>query len=138
MSIISHLLVVVFLSFLFCHGSSARCFGLINNQLPKRLHLLSKTMTEEKLKHYRASTSSVPEEESIKISDKKHEEKARKEAHHHHDHEKKKKMGNKNGEKDGAVSSSVTWKVREKKRGEPQAEFNLDYLPARTHPPVHN
>nr|GME18579.1 uncharacterized protein LOC109183454 isoform X1 [Ipomoea batatas] len=137
MSIISHLLVVVFLSFLFCHGSSARSFGLINNNhLPKRLHLLSKqTMTEEKLKHYRVSTPSVPEEESIKISDKKHEETARKEAHHHH-HENKKKM-DKNGEKDGDVSS-VTWKVREKKRGEPQAEFNLDYLPARTHPPVHN
>nr|GLL40731.1 uncharacterized protein LOC109183454 isoform X2 [Ipomoea trifida] len=136
MSIISHLLVVVFLSFLFCHGSSARSFGLINNQLPKRLHLLSKTMTEEKLKHYRVTTPSLPEEESIEISDKKHEETTRKEAHLNHHDDNKKKM-DKNGEKDGEVSS-VTWKVREKKRGEPQEEFNLDYLPARTHPPVHN
>ncbi|XP_055815034.1 root meristem growth factor 10-like [Solanum dulcamara] len=33
---------------------------------------------------------------------------------------------------------SVTWKVHQQKREDPPPEFNLDYLPARTHPPVHN
>lgn len=37
-------------------------------------------------------------------------------------------------------TESVSWKVPQKKRGEeePIAGFNLDYLPPRTHPPVHN
>ncbi|MCD9641991.1 hypothetical protein HAX54_028577 [Datura stramonium] len=33
---------------------------------------------------------------------------------------------------------SVTWRVHHQKREDPPPEFNLDYLPARTHPPVHN
>lgn len=32
----------------------------------------------------------------------------------------------------------VSWKVPHKKGGQPQPGFNLDYLPPKTHPPVHN
>ncbi|CAN4111791.1 unnamed protein product [Withania somnifera] len=33
---------------------------------------------------------------------------------------------------------SVTWRAHQQKREDQPPEFNLDYLPARTHPPVHN
>lgn len=39
---------------------------------------------------------------------------------------------------DHDYGASVTWKVHQQKREDPPPEFNLDYLPARTHPPVHN
>lgn len=32
----------------------------------------------------------------------------------------------------------LTWKVPEKKMGEKQPGFNLDYSPPKTHPPSHN
>lgn len=32
----------------------------------------------------------------------------------------------------------VTWKLPQKKRGEKQPGFNLDYAPPKTHPPTHN
>ncbi|KAL7121109.1 hypothetical protein ACP275_02G162100 [Erythranthe tilingii] len=34
--------------------------------------------------------------------------------------------------------ASVSWTVPHKKRGEQEPGFNLDYLPPKTHPPVHN
>ncbi|KAL0464624.1 UNVERIFIED_CONTAM: hypothetical protein Slati_0350000 [Sesamum latifolium] len=34
--------------------------------------------------------------------------------------------------------SSQSWRVPHKKRGEQEPGFNLDYLPPKTHPPVHN
>ena len=33
---------------------------------------------------------------------------------------------------------SVSWRVPNKKRGEKQPGFNLDYSPPKTHPPSHN
>ncbi|KAL0379694.1 UNVERIFIED_CONTAM: hypothetical protein Sangu_0033700 [Sesamum angustifolium] len=32
----------------------------------------------------------------------------------------------------------VSWRVPHKKRGEQEPGFNFDYLPPKTHPPVHN
>ncbi|CAN4125870.1 unnamed protein product [Withania somnifera] len=43
-----------------------------------------------------------------------------------------------NGKDHHHYGVSVTWKVHQQKREDPPPEFNLDYLPARTHPPVHN
>lgn len=40
-------------------------------------------------------------------------------------------------ESDQSVAS-VSWRVPHKKRGDPEPGFNLDYLPPKTHPPVHN
>ncbi|KAL6569356.1 hypothetical protein OROMI_013870 [Orobanche minor] len=41
--------------------------------------------------------------------------------------------------KDDESLSYVSWKVPHKKRGgEQETEFDLDYLPPRTHPPSHN
>ncbi|KAK6162548.1 hypothetical protein DH2020_002389 [Rehmannia glutinosa] len=34
--------------------------------------------------------------------------------------------------------TSVSWRVPHKKKGEKEPGFNLDYLPPKTHPPVHN
>ncbi|XP_073158884.1 uncharacterized protein [Henckelia pumila] len=34
--------------------------------------------------------------------------------------------------------ASVSWKVPNKKREDPEPGFNLDYLPPKTHPPIHN
>lgn len=34
--------------------------------------------------------------------------------------------------------ASVGWKVPHRKKGEAEPGFNLDYLPPKTHPPVHN
>ncbi|XP_047975703.1 uncharacterized protein LOC125218143 [Salvia hispanica] len=33
---------------------------------------------------------------------------------------------------------TVQWRVPHPKKGEAVSEFNLDYLPPKTHPPVHN
>ncbi|PIN06480.1 hypothetical protein CDL12_20960 [Handroanthus impetiginosus] len=32
----------------------------------------------------------------------------------------------------------VSWRMPHKKRGKQEPGFNLDYLPPKTHPPVHN
>lgn len=34
--------------------------------------------------------------------------------------------------------ASVGWRVPHRKKGEAEPGFNLDYLPPKTHPPVHN
>ncbi|KAL2234030.1 UNVERIFIED_CONTAM: hypothetical protein Sindi_1135200 [Sesamum indicum] len=36
------------------------------------------------------------------------------------------------------ATDHVSWRVPHKKRGEQEPGFNLDYLPPKTHPPVHN
>lgn len=39
---------------------------------------------------------------------------------------------------DGVINGSDLWRVPHRKRGHKEAGFNLDYLPPKTHPPVHN
>ncbi|XP_057807340.1 root meristem growth factor 10-like [Salvia miltiorrhiza] len=41
-------------------------------------------------------------------------------------------------EVDGGKVASERWKVPHRKKGEAEPGFNLDYLPPKTHPPVHN
>ncbi|XP_015089746.1 uncharacterized protein LOC107032685 [Solanum pennellii] len=55
-----------------------------------------------------------------------------------HSSSKPNKSVKENDEKDHHYGVSVSWKVHQQKREDPPPEFNLDYLPARTHPPVHN
>ncbi|CAI9764607.1 unnamed protein product [Fraxinus pennsylvanica] len=39
---------------------------------------------------------------------------------------------------DTQTDQSMSWRMPHKKRGQKDPGFNLDYLPPKTHPPVHN
>ncbi|CAH9148240.1 unnamed protein product [Cuscuta epithymum] len=146
MAVTSHLgALIVFLSFLslFHDSRAARFLGVINHQpaAEKRFHLQSQhTTTEERLDHNGANIGKESAREIIS-------------EHLHHEEEKGKIINNKYGvagssSKASSVVSNLTDKtVKTKKKKEEgkgdeviteAAVFNLDYLPPKTHPPIHN
>ncbi|PIN10747.1 hypothetical protein CDL12_16646 [Handroanthus impetiginosus] len=50
----------------------------------------------------------------------------------------KKEIRNELNSRKTEALASVSRRVNRKKRGEKEPGFNLDYLPPKTHPPVHN
>ncbi|CAH9096777.1 unnamed protein product [Cuscuta europaea] len=149
MAVISHLgALIVLLSFLslFHDSRAARFLGVLNHQpaAEKRFHLQSQTTTEERLDHNGAANDG---KESAKETNGEHL---------HHDEEKNKIINNKYGvassssEASSAVSNLADKMMKTKKEKKKEEEgkgdeviteaavFNLDYLPPKTHPPIHN
>ncbi|KAJ8565476.1 hypothetical protein K7X08_008052 [Anisodus acutangulus] len=104
--------------FLLFHACNARLLGVLNkNEEKPNVARVSRTPSDVKVKPSSAETNSLKENEKL-----------------HHDHQLKKDSSNRS-KYDGV---SVSWRIHHQKREDPPPEFNLDYLPASTHPPVHN
>nr|XP_009608849.1 uncharacterized protein LOC104102745 [Nicotiana tomentosiformis]XP_016452066.1 PREDICTED: uncharacterized protein LOC107776670 [Nicotiana tabacum] len=111
MSITKVIFLIIFLLF---HACNARSLGVLNkNEEKSSVARVFNTPSDVKAKPLTAEPkSSVKENEKDQLK--------------------------------GSISSSksygvsVSWRVHHQKREDPPPEFNLDYLPARTHPPVHN
>ncbi|KAI3444722.1 hypothetical protein Pfo_001387 [Paulownia fortunei] len=145
MSIISSLVIVLlFLSFQY--ACNARSFGVVHKETAKKLQP-SISKKNEKLNPARVSIqpdrkSSIPNA----TKDAKEESRFEKEKVNNESDEPGKHIQPKGNPvnisgttQTGSESlASVSWKVPHKKRGEQEPGFNLDYLPPKTHPPVHN
>ncbi|KAL1543390.1 hypothetical protein AAHA92_20371 [Salvia divinorum] len=109
MSIVFSLLLLLVLGFSF-HASGARALGVVADH-----HYSSNKESDEKLNpDARVSTRSMPNDDDPKV-------------------------GNESDDRDlDRGVATVQWRVPHPKKGEAVAEFNLDYLPPKTHPPVHN
>nr|XP_009765957.1 PREDICTED: uncharacterized protein LOC104217414 [Nicotiana sylvestris] len=112
MSITKVTFLIIFLLF---HACNARSLGVLNkNEEKSSVARVFNTTSDVKAKPSTAQPiSSVKENEKDQLK----------------------------GSKSSTSSNygvSVSWRVHHQKREDPPPEFNLDYLPARTHPPVHN
>ncbi|KAG5626943.1 hypothetical protein H5410_012161 [Solanum commersonii] len=106
---ITKITTLLMMIFLLFHACNARSLGVLNkNEERPNNGRVSSTASDVKAKQSSAQPNKSVKENSEKDDD-----------HHHY-------------------GVSVTWRVHQQKREDPPPEFNLDYLPARTHPPVHN
>ncbi|XP_059311160.1 root meristem growth factor 10 [Lycium ferocissimum] len=104
------LLMMVFLLF---HACNARSLGVLNkNEEKPNVARVSSSPSDVKVKPSSAEPNSLKENEK--------------------DHQLME------GSSSSNYGVSVSWRIHHQKREDPPPEFNLDYLPARTHPPVHN
>ncbi|KAK4379421.1 hypothetical protein RND71_001283 [Anisodus tanguticus] len=102
--------------FLLFHACNARLLGVLNkNEEKPNVARVSGTPMDVKAKR-----SSTEPNSSLKENEQEH-----------HDQMVK-------GSSSCNYGVSVSWKVHHQRKEDPPPEFNLDYLPARTHPPVHN
>ncbi|KAM3266223.1 root meristem growth factor 10 [Capsicum chacoense] len=102
-------ITLLMMIFLIFHACNARSLGVLNKNEQNKPNVARVSSTPTDVKA--KPSSAVPNSNNIKENEK--------DDHHHY-------------------GVSVTWKVHQQKREDPPPEFNLDYLPARTHPPVHN
>ncbi|KAK4414657.1 hypothetical protein Salat_2878700 [Sesamum alatum] len=143
MSIIVSCLLLVLLCFSFnaCNG---RSLGLVvKDEKPAAAAAETQhsvTKKNEKVKSSRVSIqlgemkSSIPDAsknamrfEEIKVKSESNEPGKRIQA-----------KGEGTAQNESSLATHVSWKVPHRKRGEQEPGFNLDYLPPKTHPPVHN
>ncbi|KAG8391621.1 hypothetical protein BUALT_Bualt01G0206400 [Buddleja alternifolia] len=131
MSII-YCVVVAFLCFSF-HPCNARSFGVIHKELEEEFQN-SISKKNERLNQVRVSEqpdmkSAMPNAStSAKIGSKFGEKSVKRESN-----EPGKHIDQAKGDQ-----VKVSWRVPHKRKGEQEPGFNLDYLPPKTHPPVHN
>ncbi|CAI9769369.1 unnamed protein product [Fraxinus pennsylvanica] len=132
MSIVSSL-VLVLLCFSF-HGCYARSFGVMNEEPTKRFLFSTKNDEKFNFNPTRVSVGSDTKSSSTTPIDEKALKEKKVDEHNFKTSTKKRVIVPGDTETD----QSASWRMPHKKSGQKDPGFNLDYLPPKTHPPVHN
>ncbi|XP_022872712.1 uncharacterized protein LOC111391693 [Olea europaea var. sylvestris] len=130
MSFISSLVLVLLCSSL--HACNARNFGVINKEATNRFFFT--TENDDKFNLAKVSIKSDVKS-SISTAKKETTLKEKKVEEYNLKTSTKKRVivpG------DTQTDQSMSWRMPHKKRGQKDPGFNLDYLPPKTHPPLHN